>query len=210
MFTGIINSTALVDKISIGSTDVKIKVNLKKNIKVKRGDSVSINGVCLTATQVEIESLFFDVMKETMDKTNLLFLKKGMMVNVEPALAVDSLLGGHFVQGHVDNIAEVAAIKKEGNHWLFSFKAAEVLVRDLFPKVSVAVNGVSLTIVEVGNDSFSVAVIPTTYQDTNFSQLKIADKVNVELDVFGKYVKHFLVNSKKKEINREFLYENGF
>ena len=210
MFTGLIETIGKVEVFSISTLGAKIKIKLNDFCDfsdVKIGDSISINGVCLSVVSIVLPFFEAEVMKETLNITNLKYLKKGDEVNLERALKISSRLDGHIVSGHVDLVAKVKSIKQEG----FSKKIVFLCNSDLIiKKGSVAINGVSLTVSDVNDDFFEVSLIPETLKNTNLKNLKIGDIVNIEYDLFAKYIKKFVVDSKKEKITLEFLKENGF
>jgi len=156
------------------------------------GESVAINGCCLTAVAVDANRWSFQAGRETLSKTNLGRLRTNDVVNLERALPVDGRLGGHFVQGHVDGVGHVDRIERTGEWVTMWFRLPQALVRQLVPKGSVAVDGVSLTVVEIANNCFSVALIPHTLEMTTLGVRKAGDEVNIETDILGKYVQQLL------------------
>ncbi|HEX4071805.1 MAG TPA: riboflavin synthase [Planctomycetaceae bacterium] len=156
------------------------------------GESVSVNGCCLTAIAIEANRWSFQAGSETLSKTNLGRLSPGEAVNLERALPVDGRLGGHFVQGHVDGVGQVDRIERQGEWVTMWFRVSPTLVRQMVPKGSVAVDGVSLTIVQIAADCFSVALIPHTLEVTTLGLRKSGDAVNIETDILGKYVQQLL------------------
>lgn len=194
MFTGIIKHVGRVLESRKSSSGLKLKIELGPIAdNLGFGDSVAVNGVCLTATEITPASAEFDVMAESIDRSNLGKQRVGSRVNLEPALRADQGLDGHIVQGHIDGIAKVVSIKK-GATWDMRFKASTELVSQMVPKGSVAINGVSLTLIEAAGEFFSVGLIPTTLDETNLTTLASDDIVNIEVDILGKYVKHYLAN----------------
>jgi riboflavin synthase len=156
------------------------------------GESVAINGCCLTAVVIDGNRWSFQAGSETLSKTNLGRLCAGDRVNLERALPVDGRFGGHFVQGHVDGVGQVDRVERDGEWVTMWFRAPETLVRQLVPKGSVAVDGVSLTVVQVAGDRFSVALIPHTLEITTLGIRQPGDDVNIETDILGKYVQQML------------------
>jgi riboflavin synthase len=156
------------------------------------GESVAINGCCLTAVAVDGNRWSFQAGSETLSKTNLGRLRAGNAVNLERALPVDGRFGGHFVQGHVDGVGQVDRVERDGEWVTMWFRAPEALVRQLVPKGSVAIDGVSLTVVQVAADRFSVALIPHTLEMTTLGLRQPGDDVNIETDILGKYVQQML------------------
>jgi riboflavin synthase len=219
MFTGLIQSLGQIEhcdqrQIVIRCPDLRDKLVL--------GDSVAVNGVCLTVAKIQTSGFVADVSPETLNRSNL-GEKNPTPVNLELALAVGDRLGGHFVTGHIDGIGTLLESKMQGGAWEISFEAISSVGRYIVFKGSVTVNGVSLTVADCNEDgtNFSVAVIPHTYQNTNLSHLKSGSKVNLESDVLGKYVEKFLRldrqgnhqsngHPKEKEITVDFLAEHGW
>ena len=156
------------------------------------GDSVALNGCCLTVIEIRHDCWSFQAGTETLSKTNLGRLVVGDVVNLERSLPVNGRLGGHFVQGHVDGVGQVDAIDREGEWVAMWFRVPETLARLMVPKGSVAVDGISLTVVNVERDRFSVALIPHTLGVTTLGVRVIGDSVNIETDILGKYVQKFL------------------
>jgi riboflavin synthase len=192
VFTGIIEETGVIRDLRFIAEGAIIAIASKIiPTGLKIGDSVSINGVCLTATSVEADSFFCDISSETLQRSTFPKAKKGAMVNLERSLMVGDRLGGHFVLGHVDDVARLAGKISSGEGYELSFDFPQRLERYLVHKGSIAVNGISLTIASLGKASFSVAVIPHTYRSTNLNQLMIGDAVNLEVDILGKYFERF-------------------
>ena len=200
MFTGIIESLGKIIFIKKEKQNLVFGIQSAFANKLKSGQSVAHNGACLTVERLipipspkekGVKSYLVTAVKETLSKTNLGLLKKGDAVNLERSLKVGSRLDGHFVQGHVDCTAKVKSIKKEKGSWIFEFRNQKPETRNqklIIEKGSICVNGVSLTVVEVKKNIFSVTIIPHTFSHTNFSTMKKGDKVNIEFDVLGKYI----------------------
>ncbi len=159
------------------------------------GDSVAINGCCLTVIEIKHDCWSFQAGTETLSKTNLGRLVVGDAVNLERSLPVNGRLGGHFVQGHVDGVGQVDAIDREGEWIAMWFRVPETLAQLMVPKGSVAVDGISLTVVNVERDRFSVALIPHTLGVTTLGVRAVGDPVNIETDILGKYVQKFLATA---------------
>ncbi len=193
MFTGIVTSLGVVRKARErgGILDLEIEApRLARDIEV--GGSVSVNGVCLTATRTTRKSFSTQAMDETLSVTTIASLKKGSIVNLEPAARFSDRIGGHMVQGHIDQTAPVVRIEDlEGARRIW-FEPPEAVIRFLVPKGSIAIDGVSLTIVEVGRTSFQVALIPHTLEVTTLKDLSVGSVVNLEVDVMAKYVEKFV------------------
>jgi riboflavin synthase len=165
---------------------IEMKSSISKELKVDQ--SVSHNGVCLTVVKSDRNCYTVTAIKETLEKTNLNTLSIGSIVNIERGLRLGDRLDGHMVQGHVDQIGECVGVKSMDGSWVYDFKYDPTLGNITIEKGSVTVNGVSLTVVNSKKDGFSVAIIPYTYQNTNFKEFKAGSIVNLEFDVIGKYV----------------------
>lgn len=189
MFTGLVEEVGRVLSLKKSSQSAVLKVGCQKITEdIKIGDSISVNGVCLTVVSFEKDSVTFDVSAETLRRSNIGILKTNDFVNLERALRFSDRLGGHILQGHVDTITKVVGIKREGTGFLFSFKLPPAYRHLIVEKGSIGIDGISLTIAELYPDSFSVAVIPHTYENTTLKLKKPGDIVNLEFDIIGKYV----------------------
>lgn len=192
MFTGIISGTGKVEKIAKNTKNrsaVKMTVNLGKCAKgLKIGQSVALNGVCLTVTKLSKNLGRFEMIDETTKKTDLGNLKIGSIVNVERSLKAGERLEGHFVLGHVDGVGTITKIQKKPKEAQVWFNVPKKLSKYIVNKGSIAIDGISLTVVEVKNNNVSVCFIPHTIQVTNFRTKKVGDKVNIETDILGKYI----------------------
>ena len=187
MFTGIIEKIARVVSLEKKGTNLNIRCSTTLSKELKIDQSVSHNGVCLTVIETNEDSYTVTAVKETLEKTNISDLEIGDEVNIERCMQLGGRLDGHIVQGHVDSTATCTEIKEEGGSWLFSFhhKESEHFTVE---KGSVCVNGVSLTVCNSKDTGFSVAIIPYTFEHTNFKNLKVGDEVNIEFDIVGKYI----------------------
>jgi riboflavin synthase len=195
MFTGIIEELGRVRAIERRGEDARIVIEARAVTEGSRdGDSISVNGVCLTALDVAKDSFAADVSKETLFRSTLGSLKAGSPVNLERAVTPATRLGGHIVQGHVDARGKFVSSENHGDSWTFRFGYPKEIARYLVLKGSVAVEGISLTIANLTNNYFEIAVIPKTLELTNFSQLKPGDEVNLEADVIAKYVERMLTD----------------
>jgi len=193
MFTGIIEELGRIRAIEKRGEDARIVIEARTVTEGSRdGDSISVNGVCLTALDVKPDSFAADVSKETLFRSTLGNLKEGSPVNLERAVTPATRLGGHIVQGHVDARGQFIGSENHGDSWTFRFAYPKEVARYLVFKGSVTVEGISLTIANLTDDSFEIAVIPKTFEVTNFSQLKPGDAVNLEVDVIAKYVERIL------------------
>ncbi len=213
LFTGIIQSKGTVNALSRSGGYASIQVVADSDFlrPVNLGDSIAVNGVCLTVNKNTFSFFQADVMNETLEKSSLSSIKVGDIVNLEKAALPDTFLGGHIVQGHVDGVATLKEQKELTKQWIITFNANAKLLKYLFPKASVAVNGISLTVLDVTKDSFSVSVIPSTYNGTNISLIKKGEVVNIETDIIGKYVFQYLdANKEQGMLTKGFLSEHGF
>jgi riboflavin synthase len=192
MFTGLVECSGRVASLS-GEGVSRIAV-LAPDISdsVGRGESVSVNGVCLTVEEVEDESISFRLMPETMRWTALGELSVGGLVNLERAMSAEGRFGGHIVQGHVDGVGEVLLIEEEGGAELWEFRAPEAVLRYVVEKGSICVEGISLTVASLGEESFTVSVLPQTKEVTNLTDLRVGGRVNLEADILGKYVERLI------------------
>ena len=206
MFTGIIEETGKI----LSITERKIVIGCSLVLEgSKTGDSIAVNGVCLTLTDKNSASFSADISPETYRVTALGYLKPGSIVNLERALPVNGRFGGHIVLGHIDGTAKVKNIKRNNDFYDFEieFSGCDALVS----KGSVAIDGISLTIAEIQGSLINLAIIPHTYENTSLKYLKIGDYVNIETDILAKYVEKFLLTSdNKSRINLDFLQRNGF
>ena len=194
MFNGIINNNASVKKISGGKNSIELV--LKTNLIFKKSDlgsSLCCNGTCLTITKIRKNLIFFYLSKETLNKTNFKFIKSDNIVNIEKSLAHGCKISGHYVQGHVDTTGKVVSIKILNKSWVVLFEIKDKFQKYLIEKGSIAINGVSLTISKIKKNRFEVTIIPHTLKLTNLIKLKKNDNVNIEFDIFSKY----LLNLKK-------------
>jgi len=190
MFTGLIETVRTVKAVNITAASRRLIVDLGDiAAQVKEGDSIAVNGVCLTVSQIKADQAWFDVMAVTARDSTLGLLKAGEAVNLERALPADGRFGGHLVQGHVDGMGTIDKVDRGQAQYILWINAEDDLMELMVKKGSVAVDGVSLTIVEVGPKRFSVSLIPTTLKATNLGQKKVADKVNLETDLIIKVIK---------------------
>ena len=189
MFSGIIEEIGSV-KSNIHS---KLTIGTHKILPgMKLGDSISVDGVCLTIIEIDENSFSTIISEETGEKTNLLTVSPGHSVNLERPLAFNERIGGHLVQGHIDETGTIASITIEPNSLLFSFSVSQSIRKYIIPKGSIAVDGISLTIVESRPTDFTVAVIPYTRDNTTLGTKNIGDTVNIEVDMMGKYIENLL------------------
>ncbi len=214
MFTGIIEELGTVKRIQRGGKSIILTIGAKKVVEdIEIGDSISTNGVCLTVTEFNQEELKADVMPETMEKSNLGELKVGAEVNLERALRAGDRLGGHFVSGHIDEVGEIVGKKRDDNAVLFTIQPSPQLLKYIVPKGSIAVDGISLTVVELESNRFSVSIIPHTAEVTTLKNKSVGDTVNLEADMIGKYVNRMLKYKEEEpdeDIDQNLLQEKGF
>lgn len=186
MFTGIIEEIAEVVKIEKEAENIHFSIKAKMTSELKIDQSVAHNGCCLTIVNIENDIYTVTAIQETLDKTNLIEWKIGTPVNLERCMQMNGRLDGHIVQGHVDTVGVCTQIEDQNGSWKFTFNYQNEQLT--VEKGSITVNGTSLTVVDSKKDSFSVCIIPYTFENTNFSSLKLGDQVNLEFDIIGKYV----------------------
>jgi len=188
MFTGLIESVGYVADATVADAGVRLRIRTALAAEMQPGDSLAINGVCVTAVAMDAGAVLADLGPETVRVTTLGGLRAGHPVNLERALRADSRFGGHFVQGHVDGTAELSDVRAEGDaHWL-TFCFDEALAASIIVKGSIAVDGVSLTVAALRRDEFEVMIVPFTWNCTTLRALRPGNRVNVECDMVGKYV----------------------
>ncbi|MBE7444481.1 MAG: riboflavin synthase [Planctomycetia bacterium] len=213
MFTGIIEHVVSVKKLSLKAGGGELFLDFSGFYDdLTLGESIAINGTCLTIREISGQVIGFDVSGETLKKTTLGKLRYGENVNIERALRVGDRLGGHFVTGHVDGIGTVKGRKQSANQCTMSISVEKRLAGMLIEKGSVAIDGISLTIVDLTDVTFSVALIPYTLAATTLAFKKIGDQVNIEIDMMGKWIKKLLANTQEEKsgITKEQLIEQGF
>ena len=209
MFTGLIETTGRVISIRQVGKGINLSLSPSGVFEVNKGDSVCVNGVCLTVVRHNGE-IEFNISPETMKTTNLGHLRINDIVNLERALRLGDRMGGHIVTGHVDGTGTVVQKTKEGEYILFTFETSHEILKYIIKKGSVAVDGISLTVVDLEERSFRVAIIPHTLAVTNLSYRKIGDTVNIEVDIIGKYVEKFVRNERQRSDLMSLLKEEGF
>ena len=216
MFTGIIEETGTVRSVSLLGDSGAIQIGADLILDGTRpGDSIAVNGVCLTVTTITDKSFTADVMAETLRRSNLGQLRTGDQVNLERAMSAEGRFGGHIVSGHIDGIGTISFMEKEGNAtWVYIRTSAGILAL-IVEKGSIAIDGISLTVAKVGGEDFAVSIIPHTSFHTTLLKKKPGDMVNLENDIVGKYVQRLLGQPQqetmhKSRITEEFLRENGF
>ncbi|CCU78534.1 Riboflavin synthase eubacterial/eukaryotic [Halanaerobium saccharolyticum subsp. saccharolyticum DSM 6643] len=216
MFSGIIQEKGKFIRKFKGNNKYQLEIKAKKVLEnIKKGDSIAVNGVCLTAVDYGSDYFRADVMPETLKATNLGDLQRDSILNLEQSLKANDFIGGHFVTGHVDSTAVVRSIKRENNAQIIKMEVDQQTEKFIVHKGSVALNGVSLTVMGIKNGILTISLIPESWSETNLSLLSAGDIVNIETDMLGKYVYKMLNNSseqdqKKSKISESFLAENGF
>jgi riboflavin synthase len=195
MFNGIIYNTGIVNSISINKNSLFIGIKTKLKFKSSElGSSVSCDGACLTLTKIKKDNIYFYISNETLKRTNFRLLKKNQVINLEKSISYGQKISGHFTQGHVDTVAKIVKLHILDKTWIIKFQILDKnLTYFLLEKASISINGVSLTISKVVKNSFEVNVIPHTLKITNLKNLKVKNLVNVELDIFSKYIKKYSV-----------------
>ena len=213
MFTGLIESTAEIKNYKETSEGAVISLDSDFANMVKTGDSISVNGVCLTVVEIYGNTLSFEISKETLRIVKINY-KKGVIVNLERAMGINSRFDGHIVSGHIDGIATIKKIENDGFSYKFSFESTNEVTKYIVKKGSVAINGISLTVANTDGNTFNVEIIPHTINNTNLKFAKVGDIVNIETDIFARYIEKFLFlnknNNEKDKITMEMLKDNGF
>jgi len=207
MFTGIIEEVGAVSRRSGADIAILARTVLDG---VREGDSIAVNGTCLTVVAHDLESFVVQVSPETYKRTTLGALKPGDAVNLERALAAGARMGGHFVQGHVDGVGRVRSVTPQGDFSTWRFQAPPEVARYLVQKGSVAIDGISLTVVDPAGDTFDVAVIPATLQKTTLGSKRAGDPVNMEADMLAKHIFQFMKNMSGGGLTMDKLKRHGF
>lgn len=211
MFTGIIEEIGKVERIQKDSRNCKLSIKASKILTdIHLGDSIAVNGICLTVTHFNHQAFTVDVMNETWSRTTLTLLKYGSEVNLERALSVNGRLRGHVVTGHIDGTGKISSIKKDDNAIWYQINTQKEILDLIVEKGSITIDGISLTVAKVSKVNFSVSVIPHTLEQTILKSKQVGSTVNLENDILGKYVQKLMDNSPKSEISKELLYQNGF
>ncbi len=214
MFTGIVEETGRIIRIKRGSSSTGLTVEGHKVMeRIHLGDSIAVNGVCLTVTGFNGNTFTADIMPETLRKTNLAGIRPGDRVNLERALTLDKFIGGHLVSGHIDGTGTIDEVTREDNAIWIAVRAGEDILQFIIPKGSVALDGASLTVAGVEGDVFRVSLIPHSAEITVLGAKKPGSTVNIECDMIGKYVKKFVdaaAGRTNKEITVDFLQKHGF
>ncbi len=212
MFTGIIEEVGRVQRMESDKIHIQAKTVLEGT---KIGDSIAVNGVCLTVINLAAASFTADVMPETLNRSSLGKLKTGSSVNLERAMAADGRFGGHIVSGHIDGTGMIQKITKDGNAIRYRITASKPVMRGIVEKGSIAIDGISLTVAEANKDWFEVSIIPHTMSETILEGKRVGEMINLENDIIGKYVERLLSfeeeeETKQSSLTKEFLLRAGF
>lgn len=215
MFTGIIEEIGTIRGISRGSSSFVLDIGCREVLKgSKEGDSIAVNGVCLTVTSLTGNGFTADVMPETVHRSNISLMRQGSCVNLERAMAADGRFGGHIVSGHVDGMGTIREIREDVNAVWYTVEAEPALLRYIVEKGSITIDGISLTVAYVDRTCFKVSIIPHTRKITTLGQRRVKDVVNLENDIIGKYVEKLMLpaeeEKKESRLTEEFLRNNGF
>jgi riboflavin synthase len=213
MFTGIVEEIGVVSRVQRATKGYEITIRARvARQDVRLGDSIAVNGVCLTVTQLTTDSFTLGVSPETRSRTNLEQLREGDSVNLERSLTPTSRMGGHFVQGHIDGVGRVVAFRPEKDSLWVTIEAPPLLMRYVVPKGFIALDGVSLTVVDVGADRFTVMLVAYTQQQISLARQTVGYAVNIEVDVLGKYVEKLISHRLEQptKLSANFLAEHGF
>ncbi len=207
MFTGIVEELGVVYSITPNKITIKCSEVLKET---KLGDSIAVNGICLTVTDIGADSFCADISPETYNVTTMSEIKTGDYVNLERALTLSTRLGGHIISGHIDTVGYIKKLSSNSDFYELTVCFDKKYSKYVIKKGSISINGISLTVADCGNDFVTIAVIPHTYNMTVLKRLKIGSKVNVEFDILAKYVEKNLSSSDNKGVTIDLLAENGF
>ena len=212
MFTGIVEELGKIREINKKNNSAKITIECVTVLEgTKLGDSIAVNGVCLTVTEISSNSFTADISYETLRVTSLANLKTGSLVNLERAMKADGRFGGHIVYGHIDGLGKITNIIENGIFYDIKIELDKKDSKYTVKKGSITVDGISLTVADINENNIKIAVIPHTFENTNLKTLKNGDFVNVETDITAKYIEKFLSTSdNKSRISLEFLQEHGF
>ncbi len=214
MFTGLIEEIGYIEKIETKTISTTMQIKAKKVLdKVKVGDSIATNGACLTVVTHTDNTFTVDIMAETVRMTNIKTLRKGDPVNLERALRLSDRLGGHIVSGHIDGTGVIKEFREEENAIWVKIEASEEILKYIIKKGSITIDGISLTVAKLENETFSVSLIPLTRDDTTLASKKVGDIINLECDIVGKYVERLMgyENKESKDnVTMQLLQDNGF
>ena len=211
MFTGIVEEQGTVKNVQKNTSSMQLVIRAERILDdIKLGDSISVNGVCLTVIAFSQSEFTVDVMPETFHATTTNLLNSGSAVNLERAMAANGRFGGHFVSGHIDGVGKILKKRPTANAVYIDISIPEDVSNYCIPKGSITIDGTSLTIFEISKSILTVSLIPHTYQETVLGQKKERELVNLECDLLGKYVHRYVTNKKESTITQDFLQQNGF
>lgn len=212
LFTGIVEEVGHIIHLNRNDSGAEIKIKAKKTlVGLKIGDSVAVNGICLTVVQIEDGAFIIDVMNETIRRSSMKLIHVGSMVNLERAMLASGRFDGHIVTGHIDGIGTVSEKRNDGIAVWYTVKTSDDILKHVVKKGSVCLDGVSLTVAEVDEKNFKVSIIPHTLTETTLNSFNVGRVVNIENDIISKYVEKFLnIHSKKQSLTKEKLIESGF
>ena len=215
MFTGIVEEIGVVDKLQRGRFSAVLTIKARVVLEgLKVGDSIAVNGVCLTVTSFDDSRFTVDIMHESLDRSSLVQLKAGSHVNLERAMAADGRFGGHIVSGHVDGVGTITDIKRDDTAIWYTVWTTPSIMRFIVEKGSITIDGISLTVAKVFSDRFSISAIPHTVSITILGERKVGEIVNLENDIIGKYVEKLLSPQASQQsgstLTREFLSMHGY
>lgn len=212
MFTGIVEETGEVEALEPHPSGARLRVRCRRVLEdARQGSSIAVNGVCLTAVELDADSFAADVSVETLRRSNLGELRRGALVNLERPLPALGRFGGHIVQGHVDATGELAGLEPQAaGHWWLRVRFPPALARYIVEKGSIAVDGISLTVAAVDRDVFAAAIIPHTWRSTNLRARRPGDRVNLEADILAKYVESLLRREESSRLSEEKLRALGY
>ncbi|MDD6042938.1 MAG: riboflavin synthase [Eubacteriaceae bacterium] len=215
MFTGIVEEIGTIEQVTRGQFSAVLRIGAKKVIQdAKVGDSIAVNGICLTVTELLTDGFTADVMHETLNRSSLSKLTRGSHVNLERAMAADGRFGGHIVAGHVDGTGKIIGIRRDDTAIWYTIQADSEIMRYIVEKGSITIDGISLTVAKVNQGDFSISAIPHTVSQTVLKERREGDLVNLETDIIGKYVEKLLSpqqeQTQQTNITREFLSKYGF
>lgn len=217
MFTGIIEEIGIIKSITVGANSIIIEIKVDSIFSdLKLGDSVAVNGVCLTVKKLRTNSFIADIMHETIDRSSLKGLNIGSKVNLERAMLNNGRFGGHIVSGHIDGVGKIISIKKDDNAYWYTINTKDKILHYIVEKGSITIDGISLTVANVTKDYFRVSIIPHTLNETILKDKKVGDKVNLENDIVGKYIEKFIFSNisinknENSNITMNLLSKNGF
>lgn len=218
MFTGIVEEVGKVERVLKGQHSIRLEIQAKLVLEdIKIGDSIAVNGVCLTVTFFSNQGFSADVVHETLNRSTLALLRNGVSVNLERAMPINGRFGGHIVAGHIDNIGKIMEIRQDDRAIWYTIQTKTAMMKYIVEKGSIAIDGISLTVAKVFSNSFSISTIPHTVKMTVLSERRVGDSVNLETDMIGKYIEKLIFpvaeeqkQIKSNKISQEFLFQHGY